>query len=206
MKSPIVLALDITDPEKALQVAEAVKGDVWGYKINWPAILGGGKEIISEVKALGKPVIADLKLADIGNTLNLIAGEVFGQGADYVIGQPFIGSEPYSEIDPKRLILVVEMSHPGATQFIQPLTEQFCAIARDLGSWGVVAPATRPERIAQVKEWVGPETKILCPGVGAQGGTASKTLEAGADLIIVGRTIYNSEDPAESAKRILEAI
>lgn len=206
MKSPIILALDLADHEKALQVAESVKSQVWGYKLNWPAVLGSGKAIISEIKALGKPVIADLKLADIDNTLNLITQQVFAAGADYAIGHSFIGSEPYSQIDPKKLILVVEMSHPGATQFIQPLTEQFCAMAKTMGAWGVVAPATRPERVSQIREWVGSDIKILSPGVGAQGGTAADTIKAGADLIIVGRSIYNSEDPATSAKKILDSL
>jgi len=206
MKSPIILALDLTDHEKAIQVAESVKPHVWGYKINWPAILGSGKTIISEIKALGKPVIADLKLADIDNTLNLITEQVFAAGADYVIGHAFTGSEPYSQIDPKKLILVVEMSHPGAIQFIQPLTEQFCSMAKTMGVWGVIAPATRPERVSQIREWVGPDIKILSPGVGAQGGTASEVLKAGADFIIVGRTIYNSEDPSEAASKILQSL
>jgi len=204
--SPIILALDVAEHEKAIQIAESVKDHVWGYKLNWPAILGSGKQIISDIKKLNKPVIADLKLADIGNTLDLISQQVFAQGADYIIGQPFIGSEPFSIFDPKKLILVVEMSHPGATQFIQPLTEQFCSMAREMGVWGVVAPATRPDRVKQIRDWVGPETKILSPGVGAQGGTASETIQAGADLIIVGRAIYNTPDPKQAASCILEAI
>ena len=47
---------------------------------------------------------------------------------------------------------------------------------------------------------------ILTPGVGAQGGSASAAIEAGADYVIVGRAIYESDDPAGVAKSIAESI
>ena len=203
----LILALDVTEREKALDVATKVKGQIFATKLNWPAILGCGKEIIGEIKVeTGRPVIADLKLADIDNTVQLITEQVFGAGADYVIAHPFIGKDPLQAIPPEKLILIVEMSHPGAVQFIQPLTEQFCAMAVEMGVWGVVAPATRPARILQIRQWIGRDMKILCPGVGAQGGTAHETIDSGADYIIAGRAIYNSEDPALAAKKILEKI
>jgi len=42
--------------------------------------------------------------------------------------------------------------------------------------------------------------------VGAQGGSASSAISAGADYVIVGRSIYKSNDPAASAKAICEEI
>ncbi|MFQ6054556.1 MAG: orotidine 5'-phosphate decarboxylase / HUMPS family protein, partial [Methanosarcinales archaeon] len=47
---------------------------------------------------------------------------------------------------------------------------------------------------------------IISPGVGAQGGSISKAIDAGADYIIVGRSIYLSENPRESTKEILESL
>ena len=35
------------------------------------------------------------------------------------------------------------------------------------------------------------DRKILSPGVGAQGGSASSAIQAGADYVIVGRAIYS---------------
>jgi orotidine-5'-phosphate decarboxylase len=43
---------------------------------------------------------------------------------------------------------------------------------------------------------------ILSPGVGAQGGSASAAIKAGADYIIVGRSIYNAENPEAAALKI----
>jgi orotidine-5'-phosphate decarboxylase len=38
--------------------------------------------------------------------------------------------------------------------------------------------------------------------VGVQGGSARAALEAGADYLIVGRSVTSSEDPIASLKRI----
>jgi orotidine-5'-phosphate decarboxylase len=42
--------------------------------------------------------------------------------------------------------------------------------------------------------------------VGAQGGNAAAAIDAGADYIIVGRSIYNAEDPKAAAIKITEDI
>ena len=205
-ESSVVLALDVTDRVKALDIVEKTSEDLAAVKIGWPAILALGKDFITELKQKDIQVIADLKLADIDNTTKLIVEQVLEAGADYVIGHPFVGKQSYELIDPKKLILVVEMSHPGAIDFIQPQTEEFCKMARDMGVYGVVAPATRPERVKQIRELLGPDIKIYSPGVGAQGGSAKDVLEAGADFIIVGRAIYNSENPSNSVKEILKSL
>jgi orotidine-5'-phosphate decarboxylase len=70
------------------------------------------------------------------------------------------------------------------------------------GAAGIIAPATRPERLAALRREVGP-LLILSPGVGAQGGSASEALRMGADYVIVGRGIYGAEDPREAALRVV---
>jgi orotidine-5'-phosphate decarboxylase len=73
------------------------------------------------------------------------------------------------------------------------------------GARGVVAPATRPERIRLIRSIIG-DKLIISPGVGAQGGSAGEALQAGADYLIVGRSVYESEDPLASTKELLDQI
>jgi len=47
---------------------------------------------------------------------------------------------------------------------------------------------------------------ILTPGVGAQGGTAGDAINAGADYVIVGRSIYKSDDPRKAAQDLANQI
>jgi orotidine-5'-phosphate decarboxylase len=93
------------------------------------------------------------------------------------------------------------MSHPGAELFMAPLAEQMARLAVDVGAAGVVAPATRPERIKLIRSVLG-DRIIISPGVGAQGGSARDAIAAGADYLIAGRTIIEADDPEASAKRL----
>ena len=72
MASRLVLALDETDPARALQVAKGVSPFVSKIKINYPLVLSAGLEIVTEISKFS-PVICDFKVADIPNTNRLIA-------------------------------------------------------------------------------------------------------------------------------------
>ena len=206
--SRLVLALDVYEREKALKIAECTADYLWAVKVNWPLIIGSGLEIITEIKQVtGVPVIADLKLADIPNTNRLIARKVFGAGADYIILHGFVGRDSVKAVMKLgKTIIVVEMSHPGAKEFIQPVTEGLIEMANELEPFGVIAPATRPERITYIRSKLKEGIKIFTPGVGVQGGKAPEAIKAGADYVIVGRSIYESVNPREAAGRIYREV
>ncbi len=66
--------------------------------------------------------------------------------------------------------------------------------------------ATVPQKIAEVKQILGENVAIYSPGVGAQGGAAETAIKAGANYLIVGREITNSDDPAKSARTLCDSI
>ena len=201
MASRLVLALDETDPARALDIASEVAPFVAKIKINYPLVLNAGLKIVTEISKLC-PVICDFKVADIPNTNRLITETVFNAGASGIIAHAFPGSESLRAIkdvdNSKDLYVVITMSHPKGGEFFD--IERFCSIALEIGATGVVAPATRPEDVARIRELVG-NLEIISPGVGAQGGNSRETLRAGADFIIVGRGIYLSDNPGESAEQ-----
>ena len=95
--------------------------------------------------------------------------------------------------------VVTEMSHPGATEFFHGGTaEKIAGLASGCGADGIIAPATRPDRVAILKELV-PGLKIYSPGVGAQGGDLESIARI-VDGIIVGRAIYEAGDPGVAAE------
>jgi orotidine-5'-phosphate decarboxylase len=113
----------------------------------------------------------------------------------------------------KGVILLVYMSNPGAEELYslriqsghgkrKKLFELFAEMAVDWKANGVIVGATRPEIITRVRKLVGPEMAIFSPGVGAQGGDARKARVAGADYLIVGRSIYDAKDPSDAAKHL----
>lgn len=207
----LVLALDVYERERALSVVDAASPYLFAVKINWPLVLGAGPDIINEL-ASRTTVICDFKVADIPNTNRLIARQAFGRGGKYLIVQPFTGRDSLEacvEVGQEmggEVLAVVEMSHPGGKEMYPAIMPKLCGFAKEAGAAGVIAPATRPERIAAVREIIGSDMKIYSPGVGAQGGKASDALRNGADYIIVGRAIYNAEDPAAAAKTLTDEI
>ncbi|WP_297421094.1 orotidine-5'-phosphate decarboxylase [Thermococcus sp.] len=206
--SRLILALDVYERGKALEIAECTADYLWAVKVNWPLIIGSGLGILTELKQVtGLPIIADLKLADIPNTNRLIARKVFEAGADYIIAHGFTGEDSVKAVmELGKTIIVVEMSHPGAKEFIQPATDKLIKMVNELEPFGIIAPATRPERVGYIRSKLKPGIKVITPGVGAQGGKAKDVLKAGADYVIVGRTIYQSENPRESARSIFEEL
>ncbi|AGI48486.1 orotidine-5'-phosphate decarboxylase [Thermoplasmatales archaeon BRNA1] len=209
-ESRLILALDETDREKALRIADSVSGTVDAIKINWPLVLSAGPEMITELSKRSD-VICDFKVADIPNTVHLIVENSIDRGASAVICHAFTGSDSMREAvqvanaKGASIYAVTEMSHPGGQEFTAPNAERLAHVGVECGVKGFIAPATRPERIAAIRQIIG-DREILSPGVGAQGGSASSAIRAGADYVIVGRAIYKAEDPAAVADEIAAEI
>lgn len=205
-KNSLILALDVLSRDKALELTEQLVDHFDAIKVGYPLILHAGLGIVEEISSIS-PVIADLKIADTPNTNRLICEAVLGAGADAIIAQAFPGKDSLvacadcAESFGADLFVVTEMSHPGAEQFMAPLAERMARLAVESGARGVVAPATRPERIRLIRSIIG-DKLIISPGVGAQGGSAGEALQAGADYLIVGRSVYGSADPVAQAKEL----
>jgi orotidine-5'-phosphate decarboxylase len=206
--SRLILALDLTEKRKALAVAKQVSGIVDAVKVNYPLVLGCGLGIVGKL-ARRNDVICDFKVADVPNTNRLIVEQVVKAGASGVICQGFVGRDSLRAcVDAAKgvnVFVVAEMSHPGSEKFITPVSESIARLAVEIGAAGIIAPGTRPERISALRKIIGNKL-ILAPGIGAQGGQASIALKAGADYIIVGRSIYEAANPRKAAEDIISQI
>jgi orotidine 5''-phosphate decarboxylase, subfamily 1 len=211
-KTGIILALDVTDEKSALEITEAVADMVDAVKIGYPLVLGTGLQIAEKLSKYA-PIIADFKVADIPNTDRLICEHVFKAGCTAIIVQGFTGPDSLTECVKtadefgKKVFVVSEMSHPGGDYFFtNENAKEIASLAKKSNAFGIVAPATRPERVKELRAVIGNDLKIISPGVGAQGGSAADTIKAGADWVIVGRSIYNSENPRAEAEKVRNEI
>jgi orotidine-5'-phosphate decarboxylase len=145
--------------------------------------------------APGVPVILDAKRGDIGSTADQYAREAFERyAADALTLSPFMGLdsiEPYMKWSGKGLILLCRTSNPGGSDLQaqrleggELLYERIARLAA--GEWsarhgaqlGLVVGATFPAEVARVRE-LAPTLPLLIPGIGAQGGDAQATVQAG---------------------------
>ena len=89
-KSSIILALDLLDSRKALEIAENLKEDVDAIKVSYPLVLHSSPEIVTELSKI-RPVICDFKIADIPYISGLITKRAIDLGAIGVICHSFMG-------------------------------------------------------------------------------------------------------------------
>ena len=136
--------------------------------------------------------IADAKRGDIGNTSNLYA-RAFFQTYDFdaVTVAPYMGEDsvkPFLGFDQKWVILLALTSNKGSQDFQftaqdsgVPLYEK---VMRTAQSWATeeqlmfVVGATHPEKFQEIRA-IAPDSFLLVPGIGAQGGDLAKVSSYG---------------------------
>lgn len=177
------------------------------------------------------PVIVDAKRGDIGNTARAYARGLFDYfNFDAVTASPYLGYdslEPFIEYADKGIFVLCRTSNAGAVDFQslscdvdggnKPLFEVVAAKVdrwNTRGNLGLVVGATYPEELRQIRQDY-PDTLLLIPGIGAQGGELSQVVRYGVDAG-KQRTIINSSrqilysskgnDYAEAARRVAEEL
>jgi orotidine-5'-phosphate decarboxylase len=201
----LILSLDVTGKKEALAIAHACTPYIDAIKLGFPLILSCGLSVVRKFEDENLPLIADFKVADIPNTNRLIVEQVFNAGFSSVICHGFTGKDAIQACVETTsdyggaCFVVAEMSHPGATEFFHGKTAEHIAhLAMECGADGIIAPATRPDRVRVLRSIV-KDRKILSPGIGIQGGDPDRVAGL-ADGIIVGRAIYEAQDPAAAAR------
>lgn len=204
----LILALDETDYRKAMNIVNTVGKYVDAIKLNWPIILANGPQIITEISNHFR-VICDFKVSDVPHTNSMVTSAAVKLGASGIIVHGFTGIDAVeaciNSAHGASVFLVVEMSNPGSADFGRRFADELAGMAVQLRVDGVVAPATRPERIKHFRSLLG-KMPILAPGVGAQGGDAREAITNGADALIVGRSIYGSSEPLDVVNTYLSEI
>ena len=135
--------------------------------------------------------IADAKRGDIGNTSTMYAKAFFEDlGFDSVTVAPYMGKdsvEPFLAFKHKHTILLALTSNQGAFDF-QMLNvndnELYKEVLKASKSWKssenlmYVVGATKAEYLAEIRQII-PDSFLLVPGVGAQGGNLKEVCKYG---------------------------
>jgi orotidine-5'-phosphate decarboxylase len=163
--------------------------------------------------------IADAKRGDIGNTSSMYAKAFFEDlGFDSVTVAPYMGKdsvEPFLAFENKHTILLALTSNEGAFDFQTKMVdgkELYKQVLETSKTWKnaenlmYVVGATKAEYLAAIRKII-PESFLLVPGVGAQGGNLQDVCKYGMNahvglLINSSRGIIyasNNEDFAQAA-------
>ncbi|MDG1778384.1 MAG: orotidine-5'-phosphate decarboxylase [Flavobacteriaceae bacterium] len=168
--------------------------------------------------------IADAKRGDIGNTSRMYAKAFFEDlGFDSITTAPYMGKdsiEPFLEFENKHTILLALTSNPGAFDFQTIKSKEkplYQSVLQTSKSWKnsknlmYVVGATKAEYFKAIRAIV-PNSFLLVPGVGAQGGSLEDVCAYGLNsdvglLVNSSRGIIyasNATDFAEQAAQKAE--
>ena len=170
--------------------------------------------------------IADAKRGDIGNTSTMYAKAFFEDLAfDSVTVAPYMGKdsiEPFLAFEDKHTILLALTSNQGAFDFQTKTVdgkELYKQVLETSKTWKntenlmYVVGATKAEYLADIRKII-PDSFLLVPGVGAQGGNLQEVCKYGMNdsvglLINSSRGIIyasNQTDFAEAAAKKSEEL
>ncbi len=208
MDKRIVASLDITDRRVLLDLASRLSDEIFAIKINWPTILTCGVDIIRELSDFGN-VICDLKIADIPNTNRMIMEIIRERNPFAVIAHAFPGLDSIQALldasEGVKVIGVVSMSNEGAERYLNPLHLKILNDLKNTSAYGIIAPGNDYRILQEIAKNRG-NLKIFSPGIGAQGGSPSLAIMNGADYIIIGRNIYNAQNPEAYVRSVNQQI
>lgn len=222
VRRKLALVLDVDDLEVARRLAQQLRPWFGVAKVGLELFSAAGPDAIETMADLGYEVFADLKLHDIPTTVGK-ASQVLGSlGATYVTMHAFGGVDMLrAGVEglargadlaglpvPTALAVTVLTSDGGAPPHILP---KRVGIAIDAGCGGLVCAV--PD-VAEARR-LGPDLVLVTPGIRAEGApthdqartaTPQQAFEAGADLLVIGRTVTAAADPVAAAAALVESL
>lgn len=210
-RTGIIFALDIENERDALSLIADIAHDIDAIKIGYPFILSNGLESVKKIKKITDlPLIADLKIADVPFIAKKIIRMASNVGFEAATICGFIGPESCNECieiaKDMKIFIITEFTNPSGNIFTGPFSEDVAIMAKELGAYGIQAPATRPERIMKFRELIGNDMTIISCGIGQQGPAFGSAIRAGADFEIIGRAIYSTINHYEILKQVQKDI
>lgn len=225
----VLVAIDTTDCDKAVGIANAITGSVGGVKLGKEFFVSNGPEGVRRVTAGGTPLFLDLKWHDIPNTvagavraslpLKPLIVNVHASGGPAMMraaaeAAAVAGADRPMVIGVTVLTSMTEddLAAVGQQTDMQAQVARLAKLAKECGLDGVVCSA---KEIRLVKEACGPDFKCIVPGIRPvwsvandqkRIATPSQAVLDGADYLVIGRPIAAAEDPANAAKRVAEEL
>ena len=225
MDDRLIVALDLPNVVQGLALADRLGDAVGFYKIGLGMLTGGGLALANELKhERGKRVFLDLKLFDIGATIEAAVRGLAAHGPDFltVHGDPQVVRAASQTKGPMRILAVTILTSLDRADLdanlIRPgdlaeITLERAARALDAGADGVIASPQEAARIRALPQAAG--KLVVTPGVRPTGSalgdqkrtaTPAQAIRNGADHIVIGRPVWAAADPTAAARAILASL
>ena len=224
MEDRLIVALDLPSVDAARAIVARLDGIVTFYKLGlWLIFAPGFEAFLDDLLKSGRNVFLDAKMFDIGETVRRGIERVAERGVSFVTvhgdGDIIRAAVEGRGTSNLRLLVVPaltslnerglrELGHGGS---VADLIAERARFAFDCGVDGIIAsPQDNPNAIRRRLD--AERLLVVTPGVRLAGaalddhkrsGTPAQAIADGADYLVVGRPIVQSDDPAAMALRII---
>lgn len=223
-RDKLIVALDLPSVADAEAMVTRLGDAVTFYKIGMELTYAGGLPLAEKLIGQGKKVFIDLKLHDIGNTVERATRQIAKLGANFLTIHAFPQSMKaalagVAGSDLKLLAVTVMTSYDDADLKaagyglgVKELVAHRAMQAKETGMHGLILS---PEEIEATRQLVGPDMQLVTPGIRPAGSatgdqkrimTPALAIASGADHLVVGRPVTEAADPAAAADAIIAEI
>ena len=214
MKKNIFVALDFSNFEKALDIANSVKNDAAGLKITNELFAICGKEGLKKLSDFGLEIFLDLKILDIPNTVKKTVASIASlKTVKYLTvhtsgDSDMLKAAKESSGQLELLGVTVLTSQLSSKDKVKTLTD----LAIKSGLSGVIASAQEYDLVRLMSK----DLKIFCPGIRGEGDKKhdQKRVMSYNDFskiaddncfAVIGRPIIEG-DPVQNIKKIIQSV
>lgn len=228
----IIVALDETDPDKCLSLIDTLGESVSCYKVGLILFASlGALPVIKHLQKLRKRIFCDLKVDDTPNSVEKAVAQwteqnitlltlrdnpatlraaMKGRGTEQF---PLLLSVPLlSTTNVQDIAFLLKQEEGQITEsFLKEELKRRTQRLKEEGCDGFIASGPAIQWIREAH----PDTLIVTPGIRPRSttkdehlrvATPAEALAYGADYLVIGRPIYQSENPLDAVEKIVDEI
>jgi orotidine-5'-phosphate decarboxylase len=218
--SPIFVAIDTADLDRAKAIAKAVRSVAGGLKLGLEFFAANGPSGVTELGEFGLPLFLDLKLHDIPNTvakavqalrpLEPAVLTVHAAGGLAMLENAKAAASPDTKVVAVTVLTSLDgkdLAAAGVKGSAADQVARLAALAQTAGLDGIVCSGE--EVAAARKAW--PSGFFVVPGVRPANSasadqkrtvTPRQAIDDGASILVIGRPITEAEDPSAAVRSI----
>ena len=232
-RNPIIVAVDVSHPDAALELARRLAPVVGAFKIGKELFVSAGPDIVRRIREAGGSVFLDLKFHDIPNTvakaveaavrldvqmltIHTSGGLAMMQAAQRAAEEAALRT---GKTQPLVLGVTVltslntnDLAEVGVPHDVGAQVERLASLAARAGLGGLVCS---PLEITRLRQFLPAAMQLVTPGIRPADSpaddqkrtlTPAEALAAGANWLVIGRPICAAPDPRAAAEKILASL
>ncbi len=232
-KDRIIFALDVGDMDAARRWVDLLGTKVGWFKVGLELFTAAGPPVVELIKENGLKCFLDLKFHDIPNTasgavrsatrmkVDMMTIHISGGGGMIQAARRAAAEEAQAmgisvpKIIGVSVLTSLNQDDLGDIGIQLPVKEQVLNLITLAGKSAIDGIVCSPADLTYVRPHIPKSTTVITPGIrpewAATGdqkriATPKMAIDAGADLLVIGRPISKADNPAQAVDRIVQEI